>query len=168
MKRSSVILAVLLVLCIMLSMSACTLPEPIAGLLGGSADMAMEDITVEYGKTYQLKTEMTVSTLTGEKTLPIEYSYAGKNITVDENGLLTAKVAETVTEVTATCGNLTAVFTVTVTLSSASGNDTHECTHTYENGVCTGCGEADPDYVPPHSHTFENGVCTGCGEADPD
>ena len=26
--------------------------------------------------------------------------------------------------------------------------------HTYENGVCTGCGEADPDYEAPHVHEY--------------
>ena len=44
------------------------------------------------------------------------------------------------------------------------------CTHTYQNGTCTLCGEADPNYVPPTpdcTHTYEAGVCTQCGGTDP-
>lgn len=46
--------------------------------------------------------------------------------------------------------------------------------HSFENGICTECGEEDPDYVPPvedpcvNGHSFENGVCKECGKADPD
>jgi len=40
-----------------------------------------------------------------------------------------------------------------------------ECAHVYENGVCTECGEADPEYC---EHKYAEGVCTKCGEADPD
>ena len=41
-----------------------------------------------------------------------------------------------------------------------------ECEHNYADGVCTKCGEADPNYVPPHEHEFVNGECA-CGEKDP-
>lgn len=41
-----------------------------------------------------------------------------------------------------------------------------ECEHNYVDGVCTKCGEADPNYVPPHEHEFVNGECA-CGEKDP-
>ncbi len=40
-----------------------------------------------------------------------------------------------------------------------------KCTHVYEGGVCTECGEADPDYKAPCTHTYENGACSKCGEA---
>ena len=46
-----------------------------------------------------------------------------------------------------------------------------ECKHNYVEGVCTECGEADPDYVPEVNeceHNYVDGVCTECGEADPD
>ena len=46
-----------------------------------------------------------------------------------------------------------------------------ECKHNYVDGVCTECGEADPDYVPEVNeceHNYVDGVCTECGEADPD
>ncbi len=45
-----------------------------------------------------------------------------------------------------------------------------ECDHNFENGVCTECGDPDPDYVPDEEcdHNFENGVCTECGDPDPD
>ena len=35
------------------------------------------------------------------------------------------------------------------------------------DGICTGCGEIDPDYEIPHEHVFINGECA-CGEKDPD
>lgn len=77
--------------------------------------------------------------------------------------------------------------------------------HTYENGVCKACGEADPDYKASHTHSYnsvvtpptctapgytthtctcgesytdnaidaighkyEDGICSACGETDPD
>ena len=77
--------------------------------------------------------------------------------------------------------------------------------HNFENGTCKVCGDADHDYMPPHSHsytsvvtnpacttdgytthtcdcgdsytdtpvgalghTFDNGACRVCGDADPD
>lgn len=40
--------------------------------------------------------------------------------------------------------------------------------HDYADGVCSECGEADPDYVPPCTHDYVDGVCSECGEADPD
>jgi len=47
------------------------------------------------------------------------------------------------------------------------------CEHNFVDGVCTECGEEDPDYVPDVEdptceHNFVDGVCTECGEADPD
>ena len=45
------------------------------------------------------------------------------------------------------------------------------CDHNFADGVCTNCGAADPDFVPPTeecAHTFVDGFCTICGEADPD
>ena len=39
--------------------------------------------------------------------------------------------------------------------------------HNYEEGSCTICGVADPDYVAPCEHDFVDGACTKCGEADP-
>ncbi len=42
-----------------------------------------------------------------------------------------------------------------------------ECEHEYVDGVCTKCGEADPNYVPECEHEYVDGVCTKCGEADP-
>lgn len=38
--------------------------------------------------------------------------------------------------------------------------------HSFEAGVCSACGAADPDYVPPHEHSFVDGRCE-CGEEDP-
>ncbi len=39
--------------------------------------------------------------------------------------------------------------------------------HFYENGACTYCGAADPDYVPPHTHSYSSKVtaptCTAQG-----
>ncbi|MBQ8858368.1 MAG: hypothetical protein IJ012_01095, partial [Clostridia bacterium] len=71
-----------------------------------------------------------------------------------------------------------ALFLMTVTLLCAltacpSGDPPSTptpCTHTYQNGTCTLCGEADPSYVPPApecTHTYEAGVCTQCGGTDP-
>ncbi len=108
---------------------------------------------------------------------------------------------------------------VTAPTCTTAGYTTHTCAcgesytdnaidalgHDYENGVCGVCGEADPDYIPPHNHEYnsvvtaptcteagyttytcgcgetytdnevaalghdyENGVCGMCGEADPD
>ena len=71
------------------------------------------------------------------------------------------------------------------------------CKHTYENGICAGCGAEEPhshsyksaitaptcaeagyttytcecgdsyvdDYVDATGHTYENGICTGCGSS---
>ena len=39
--------------------------------------------------------------------------------------------------------------------------------HDYNEGQCTRCGDADPDYVAPHEHSFVDGKCE-CGEVDPD
>ena len=44
------------------------------------------------------------------------------------------------------------------------------CTHVYQNGACTLCGEADPNFNPGSgdcTHTYEAGVCTKCGATDP-
>ena len=46
------------------------------------------------------------------------------------------------------------------------GNDQPEHEHTYVDGVCSGCNEADPNYVAPHTHNFVEGKCE-CGETDP-
>lgn len=40
--------------------------------------------------------------------------------------------------------------------------------HTFENGICTLCGETDPEYVKPHEHTMtaiaeKNPTCTEAG-----
>ena len=41
--------------------------------------------------------------------------------------------------------------------------DIQACEHTFANGVCTKCG------IPQDcAHTYENGECTKCGAADPD
>lgn len=77
-----------------------------------------------------------------------------------------------------------AQFTVTVTEKRQPVDDKpdvnpgEEHKHTYVDGVCTGCGESDPNYVAPeppvtpdppkHEHTYVDGTCTGCGEKDPD
>lgn len=77
-----------------------------------------------------------------------------------------------------------AQFTVTVTEKRQLVDDKpdvnpgEEHKHTYVDGVCTGCGESDPNYVAPeppvtpdppkHEHTYVDGTCTGCGEKDPD
>ena len=42
------------------------------------------------------------------------------------------------------------------------------CEHDFVDGACTKCGEADPNYVPTCEHDFVDGTCTKCGEADPD
>ncbi len=39
-------------------------------------------------------------------------------------------------------------------MTSSGGGDTG-CEHNYENGFCTECGEADPDYVPEFNAIFE-------------
>lgn len=39
-----------------------------------------------------------------------------------------------------------------------------DCAHVYENGVCTECGEADPNYC---DHQYEEGVCIKCQGKDP-
>ncbi|MBE6635750.1 MAG: hypothetical protein E7617_06110 [Ruminococcaceae bacterium] len=164
MKKSALILSFFIIVSLLMSLSACALPEPIAGLLGGSVELTMDDISVECGKTYQLKTEITVTSLGKENVLPIEYTYSGDSISIDENGLLTANVAATITKVTATCGKVSTVFNVSVT---PSGSSDVTCEHTFVNGECTKCGEDDPNYVPPCEHEFVNGECTKCGEDDP-
>lgn len=42
--------------------------------------------------------------------------------------------------------------------------------HNYENGVCTVCGEAEPEPEDPckDGHTFVGGTCTVCGETEPE
>lgn len=60
---------------------------------------------------------------------------------------------------------LATVLCLSVALLAACG-----CKHYYENGVCTNCGEPDPNYDPnnlPCSHYYENGLCKFCSEADP-
>lgn len=41
--------------------------------------------------------------------------------------------------------------------------------HSFTDGICSVCGEKDPDYIPdnPHEHIFVDGKCE-CGESDPD
>lgn len=75
--------------------------------------LELADLTLEHGEVYELPLE--ASGIMGTK--PIEYSFSGKNISI-ENGKLKALVAETVTEVTAECGGAKTVFKVTVVLSS--------------------------------------------------
>ena len=41
----------------------------------------------------------------------------------------------------------------TLVAHTAATTEEPECEHTYENGVCTKCGEADPDYVAPEQPT---------------
>ena len=38
--------------------------------------------------------------------------------------------------------------------------------HKFADGLCSDCGAADPNYVPPHEHNFVEGKCE-CGESDP-
>lgn len=40
------------------------------------------------------------------------------------------------------------------------------CKHVYEKGVCTLCGEADPNFVPCTKHSYVVGECTRCGALD--
>lgn len=47
-------------------------------------------------------------------------------------------------------------------------------THTYVGGICTDCGEADPNYkaptggyTPPCAHRYVNGACSECSATDP-
>jgi len=40
------------------------------------------------------------------------------------------------------------------------------CAHVYDKGVCTLCGEADPNFVPCTTHAFVVGECTRCGALD--
>jgi len=42
-----------------------------------------------------------------------------------------------------------------------------KCDHNFENGWCTDCGQADPDYTAPCVHEYVGGNCSKCGEADP-
>ena len=55
-------------------------------------------------------------------------------------------------------------FTACDLVSGMLPQGKHE--HSYENGKCTECGEAQQGYVPPHSHSFKEGKCE-CGETDP-
>ena len=43
-----------------------------------------------------------------------------------------------------------------------------QCKHDFVDGVCSKCGEADPNYQPPCDHQFVNGTCSECGQADAD
>ena len=106
-KKLYFLISALLIICMLFS--SCSLIAP---------KLELEDITLEYGKTYELPTE--ASGLTGSQ--PVEYSFSGKNISI-ENGILKALVAETVTEVTAKCGMAEVKFKVTVVLSSESEKD---------------------------------------------
>ena len=110
MRKLSILALTLLMICLLLS--GCSLIGP---------KLEFEDITLEFGKTYELPTE--ASGLTG--TEPIEYSFSGKNISITD-GILKALVAETVTEVTAKCGSAEAKFKVTVVLSSNVEDDGKE------------------------------------------
>lgn len=40
--------------------------------------------------------------------------------------------------------------------------------HDYVDGVCTRCGESDPNYVEVCEHDWVDGVCSRCGETDPE
>ena len=75
-KKLYFLISTLLIVCMMLS--ACSLIAP---------KLELEDITLEYGETHELPTE--ASGLTGSK--PVEYSFSGKNISI-ENGVLKALV----------------------------------------------------------------------------
>ena len=110
MRKLSILALTLLMICLLLG--GCSLIGP---------KLEFEDITLEFGKTYELPTE--ASGLTG--TEPIEYSFSGKNISITD-GILKALVAETVTEVTAKCGSAEAKFKVTVVLSSNVEDDGKE------------------------------------------
>lgn len=78
-----------------------------------------------------------------------------------------------------TTGNWKGTFQVAINLETMA-----EHVHNYVDGVCTGCGEKDPNaehehnYIdgkcdcgaidPDHTHDYENGKCTICGkETDP-
>lgn len=46
-----------------------------------------------------------------------------------------------------------------------------QCKHDFVDGICTKCGEKDPNYQPPQppcEHTYLNGTCTECGAVDAD
>ena len=47
----------------------------------------------------------------------------------------------------------------------AKWEEINEHVHDFVDGKC-GCGEEDPNYVPPHEHEFIDGKCE-CGEDDP-
>lgn len=57
-----------------------------------------------------------------------------------------------------------ALFTVIIIVASLILSGCGECKHDYAEGVCTLCGEPDPDYVPECVHSYEGGVCKLCGE----
>ena len=60
---------------------------------------------------------------------------------------------------------LATILCLSVALLAACG-----CEHWYEDGICTKCGVADPDYDPnnaPHTHFYVQGSCNVCGEVDP-
>ncbi len=56
------------------------------------------------------------------------------------------------------------VLVIAFTALTACGG----CKHKYVDGVCSECGEADPDYKAPCSHSYTDGVCSKCGASDPD
>ena len=56
------------------------------------------------------------------------------------------------------------LIAMAVLLSLTSLAACGECTHTYKDGVCASCGEADPNYKPPCAHSYEDGNCTLCGD----
>lgn len=76
-----------------------------------------------------------------------------------------------------TAGTWEGTFQVEIRLETEKAHE-----HNYVDGVCTGCGEKDPDashehnYIdgkcecgaidPNHTHNFEDGTCTICGDKD--
>ena len=68
---------------------------------------------------------------------------------------------EGVITTTATCTAL-GIRTYTCECSNSYTEEIPATGHSYENGICINCGEAEPI----HEHIFEEGVCTECGEVE--